>query len=193
MQERKVVSNDVCVAGLHQFIAVAANILYSLKGDLGSFIAQSKTITRSNIAAIYSLHTKDNMPEALEGLEKIPVGTKELIMESDYPEAVRFEWLKFVLLFENFLNGIKEHEVCSEPQDYIDSAKKLLDTVNSFQKLAESLSTNVELVAVRQDLNGGLSQLLEFEDIFSATYKLAQGCGLAMGQIEKQKKQNPKV
>ena len=189
MQERKAVSNDVYAAGLHQFIAVAANILYSLKGDLGSFLAQSGNVTRSNIASIYFLHTKDNMPEALEDLRKIPVkGTKDLIMKSDYPEAVKFQWLKFVLFFENFLKGIREHKVCSKPQDYIDSAEKLLDAVNSFQKLAESFSTSVELVAVKQDLNGGLRQLLEFEDVFAATYKLAQDCGLITGQIKKPNK-----
>jgi len=177
MQGRKV-SDDVIAAGLHQFIAAAANILYLLKGDLGSFLAQSRRVTRSNVASIYYLHTKANIPQALEDLGGIRVETKDLIMKSGYPEAVKSDWLKFVLFFEDFLEGVKKHKVRSGPQDYIDSARKLLDIVNSFQELTGSFSTSVELVAVKQELQQGLSELLRFEDIFAATQKLAQNCGL---------------
>jgi len=188
MQEKKAVSNDVCAAGLHQFIAVAANILYLLKGDLGSFLAQSRSLSRSNIESIYYLHTKANIPEALEDIGRIQVGTKDLIMKSEYPEAVKSTWLKFVLFFEDFLKGIMKHAVCSGPQEYIESARKLLDVVNSFQELTGSFSTSVELIAVREELKQGLSHLHRFENVFAATHKLAQDCGFITDQIPEQKK-----
>lgn len=187
MHEKEVVSDDICAAGLHQFIAVTANILYVLKGDLCSFLAQSRKLPSSNIASIYALHTKANMPEAIEDVGGIQERTKNLIMNSNYPKPVKSSWFKFVILFEAFLEGIDRHEVQSESEHYINSAGKLLDTVNSFQELTGSLSTSVELVAVKRDLKRGLGQLPEFEKIFAATYKLAQDCHVVTIQIEQEK------
>ena len=176
MQVERPASNDACAAGLHQFAAAAANILYSLKGDLGSFLAQSGNISRSDIASVYYLHTRDNMVEALEDLRKVPVEAKNMIMKSDYPEAVKFNWLLFIVFFENFLKTIQKHKVRSAPEHYVVKAQKLLDTINSFQRLTQSFSDSVELFAVRQNMNGGLKQLVEFEDVFARTYKLAKDC-----------------
>jgi len=178
MQATQKISNDECVAGLHQFIAVAANIVYSLKGDLGSFLVQAETMRLSNIAARYSTHTKNNMPKALDDLSKIPVKVKDLIINSDYPEAIRIKWLKYVVFYEDFFRGILRHKVSSEQRDYIDNAKRILDIVKKLQKLTDSFSENVELVTVKQDMNSGLSHLLELDKIFSETFRLAQDSDL---------------
>jgi hypothetical protein len=167
-------SNDFCAAGLHQFIAVVANVLYSLKGDLCSFLAQSKMIKPSLIPSIYSLHVKDGLPEAIDKLEDIRILTNDLVLNSEYPTTIKKEWTVFVQFLDSFLRAIEMHKVCSEPQHYVDSAERLLETVNSLLKLADSFSTNVEIVTMEDNIERGLDQLKECDDIFNESQKLAE-------------------
>jgi hypothetical protein len=184
MKDAKVLSNDVVVAGLYYFIAVAASILYLLEGDIGSFLAQSKSVKRSNVKSLYYLHTKANIPQALDDIERIHVVTKDLIKKGDYPERVKSDWLKFVLFFEGVLKGIGSHTVRSSREHYVNSARSLLDVVDCLQELMVSFSTSVELVAVKQKQEEGLAELDRFEKIFATAHKLAEDSGFVAGPTE---------
>jgi hypothetical protein len=183
------ISDDDCVAGLHKFIAIISWILYSLKGDLGSFLAQSKNHPSFDIEARYALHSKNNIPEALQKLGEGSVEAKSLILGSSYPETIKIKWLKCLSLYQDALKNFLEHEIHSEPEEYINTAENFMKIVNSFQKLTENFSASVELVTVGADRDQGLQHLQELEVSFSEVFELTQKHGFITKLNSEQKKE----
>lgn len=189
MKNTRTTSNDECVAGIHRFIAGVASILYSLKGDLGSFLVQAQDLSLSGVEARYALHIKDNMPEALDKLSRSSATAQRLILRSNNPELIKIKWLKCIALYEDAFKNFSGHQIHSEVQDYTNAAENLLKIVNSFQELTESFSTSVELVTVSQDLDRGLRHLRNVERAFSKAFRLAQEHSLIKKLTSEERKQ----
>lgn len=183
------ISNADCVAGLHEFISLVSWVLYSLKGDLASFLAQSRNLTSSTIGARYALHSRNNMPEAVEKLRNSSANAKRLILASSYNESIKIKWLKCLALYQTALKGLSKHEIHSQPIEYINTAENFLTVLNKLQKLTESLSMNVELITVDQDPNKGMRHLEKLEEAFSETLALTQRYDLTTRLSRKQKKE----
>lgn len=186
---KPIVSNDKCGAKLHALMATVAEILYKLKGDLGSFLVQAKTLPPAEVPARYALHFGNNMPMALMKLKTESVDAKQFVIWSENPEEVKIKWLKCIALYEDAFRSFASHRVHSDKQDYINDAQSLLNVVNSLKTLTDRFSASVELFTVDQDMEKGLPHLNRLEKAFRESLRMTQKFGFIPKLTSKERKE----
>lgn len=156
MDQVKMYTDDEVNTHLHKLIEIIVAILIHLKSDQQSILILSEDASIDDLSARYFLHSIKAMIGKLRKFNQVLKKSIGLIKYSNYSSIIKIKWLKCLSLYQKFFNNLEQYEIASSEKEYILSAERTLEVIDSLEVLINNFSESVKEVTLIQP---------DFEDI----------------------------